>query len=472
MIDLKPILPASLSAYTDPIEHALECFLTQLPGHEGYRFDVESIQVGEAADWIHLALRSPTLHKLAQVLARHRGLPTELRTGLQTLESLLPRTPVSELSDILREELGERLAEIELADAPLAEGSVAVVVPFTWKTPTEGRSSRGVLKVLRPGVRERLEAELDAWSHGARIFGERCRAIGLPSANHAETFDTVAELLRHEVDFAAEQRNLSVAATAPRGVRIPRLLPFCSPSITAMERIDGIKVTEAPLSHGAAHSMAGRVVEALVTRTLWSTDSNALFHADPHAGNLAVTADGELVLYDWALIGRLSDSNREHMTQVLLSAVLGDFGGVYRAIEALCVEAVSAPAALRTAIECSLGSVGRGPLKPLTWLATLLDRAAMEGGARFPADLLLFRKALLILDGVVADMAGEGTLDRFISSSAYWQLAAEWPARMFLPPGSRRIGSRLSSLDLLRAAFNFPLAAASRIGTRSSQLSR
>jgi len=469
MIDVSPLLPVSLSRYGEAINDALDHFLQNAPKPRNRVGPLEPEHDNSVAAWVRLALAYPTLHKLAQVLARHRDLPGDLRAGLQSLESLFPHTPVAELRGTLRDELGDRLAEIDLADAAMAEGSVAVVVPFTWRRATDDADRHGVLKVPRPGVRTGLDAELAVWSQAARVFTGRCRADGLPVADHGETFDTVAQLLRGEVDFEAEQRNLSVGATAVhgvRGVRVPRLLPFCSRSITAMERIDGVKVTDAaaPMS-GSALRVAERLVEALVTRPLWSIDAGATFHADPHAGNLLLTPDGQLVVLDWALTGRLGDRDREHLAQVMLSAALGDAAGLCRALEGLCLEAPADGRALRSAVERALESVWKGRTGPFTCMARLLDQAAMEGGARFSADLLLFRKALLILDGVVADMVGPGGLDRILFAAAFRQLAAEWPGRMFLAPASRRLGSRLSNLDLMGAAMTLPFAAARLLGS-------
>ena len=174
------------------------------------------------------------------------------------------------------------------------------------------------------------------------------------------------------------------------------------------------------------------------------------------------TDGGELAILDWAMVGSLRETDREQLSQLLLSAQLLDPGGLCRAIEKLCIGALPDAATLRCVVDRLLVTA-RNPLGlSFSWVANLMDKAALECGARFSNDLLLFRKALLVLEGVVADMVGEGGLDCLLSSSAIRQLAREWPARAFLPPDSRRLGSRLSSLDLFRAGFLFPWVVATQ----------
>ena len=112
----------------------------------------------------------PTLHKMGQVVARHEKLDPELRHRLQRLETMEPTTPLSAIMPILEHEQLPGLAGegIQLAAAPLAEASVAVVLPFTWNV-CGHRRAEGVFKVLRPGVQDRLNEELDIWPKAGHL---------------------------------------------------------------------------------------------------------------------------------------------------------------------------------------------------------------------------------------------------------------------------------------------------------------
>lgn len=465
MIDIRPLVPDSLASHREAIGDAFE-FFRKATSTSAENATTVSLSEGASFErWISIALASPSLHKLAQVLARHRSLPLELRRQLQTLESLAPRTPIDPLLPMIREDLGSSFSEIELEATALAEASVAVVIPFLRRSSGD-EPIRGVLKVLRPGIRARLERELQVWPEVGEVFGRRCRRDGLPDVDYRGPFETVAHLLRNEVNFEAEQQHLGEAdsmLSVHPGVRVPKLLPFCSARITAMERIDGKKATETEsLTADARRRLAARIVEALLAAPMFSPQQDAMFHADPHAGNLVATPSGDLAILDWALVGHLSQRNREQLAQVMLSAQLLDAGGVCRAIERLGESSTPDAVRLRETVERSFAEMKSRSSPGFTWLTELLDAAALTCGVRFGENLLLFRKTLLILQGVIADVSSEGSLDELLMSSTFNQLSREWPGRFLLPFASRGVGSRLSNFDLLRASWLLPWVSAAR----------
>ena len=163
---------------------------------------------------VALAERCPALHKLGQILARDRRLALELRLHLQRLESLPPVTPLDSIEQTLTSELGplESLG-VKLDPPALAEASVAVVVPFRYTA--NGRDDlpeRGVFKILKPGIEERLALELDLLQDVGELLDDRCVAFGIPQLAYREVFDQVREKLATEVDLKGEQRHLVQAA--------------------------------------------------------------------------------------------------------------------------------------------------------------------------------------------------------------------------------------------------------------------
>jgi ubiquinone biosynthesis protein len=252
-----------------------------------------------------------------------------------------------------------------------------------------------------------------------------------------------------------------------RGIIVPRLLPWCTPRITAMERIDGLKVTEMDTAGALEFGRIARnVVHGLVAQPLFSLAPSAMFHADPHAGNLMLTGDGDVAVLDWALVGRLSVAEREQLAQIILGAVMLDPVRVCRAIDALCLaESASGvtprTAALRRVVDAHLGTLRANGLPTAASITRLLDEAITRAGALFSKDVLHFRKATLMLEGVIADLGGD--LDAALRSAAVEQLAMEWPARMISPPHLRTFGTRLSTIELTAAGWSIPLFLATRL---------
>ena len=110
--------------------------------------------------------------------------------------------------------------------------------------------------------------------------------------------------------------------------------------MTAMDFLDGPKIIDADLTPEQRRQCAGVLFEALVCRPLFSPGENALFHGDPHAGNiLAVPAPGSgtprIGLVDWSLAGRLTRRDRVDIVRLIQAIVKQDLTGIRVAVTAL-----------------------------------------------------------------------------------------------------------------------------------------
>jgi ubiquinone biosynthesis protein len=408
----------------------------------------------------------PALHKVGQVLARDRRLDPELRRHLQELESLEPHTPAGQLRPILERELAAAAREFDIraSEGQLAEGSVAVVVPLTWADPADGAGAcrrHGVAKVLKPGAAEKLGEDLEILGRLAGYLETRWAAYGLPPLPYQEILAEVADLLTHEVDLRQEQAHLRLARqqlARQSDVLVPRVLPFCTDHLTAMERVFGWKVTDPrAVSAWRRPALFLATARALLSGVLFSRDPSVLFHGDPHAGNLMVTHDGRLATLDWSLAGRLTTDDRVRVSQILLGGWARDAAQVAAAVAGLARDADEELIHRRVAAELA----GWRGLKPpgLFWVIDLLDTLT-HAGVRFPPRLLLFRKGFLTLQGVLSDVCPCCSLEATLTAEALTQLAWEWPARWVKPPDDRDYGTHVSSADLLDLTVRAPAALA------------
>ena len=80
----------------------------------------------------------------------------------------------------IERELGARSADVVLDEPPLAEGSIAVIVPFRWHDPAAGTAQHGVFKLLAPGVAERVAEELEILRPLGEFLEVRSAALDLP----------------------------------------------------------------------------------------------------------------------------------------------------------------------------------------------------------------------------------------------------------------------------------------------------
>jgi len=82
--------------------------------------------------------------------------------------------------------------------------------------------------------------------------------------------------------------------------------------------------------------VAEQLIEALVAVPLLSAQQDAIFHGDPHAGNLLYNnRTGELTIIDWALRERLSRDQRRHLALLFLMVTLRDPVGTCNEVLAL-----------------------------------------------------------------------------------------------------------------------------------------
>ena len=383
----------------------------------------------------------PGLQKIGQMLARNRDLDPRLRRALIKLENGISDVSIEEVHAIIRRELESELKtyDVRLEAKMLSEASVSAVAGFTWRNPKSRRRERGVFKVLKPHIPNCYAEDMKILRQLARHLVHKHRTVGMHLGGVAETLEEIQILLTHEVDFPREQATLLNALTAYRsvpGVRVPHLIPQLSTAtITALTREKGRKVTEAIIrSARLRERVAERLAEALLAVPVLAPEKNAIFHADPHAGNILYDKrDDELVILDWALTERLTLEQRKSVFLLVVMLILRDSSGVSGAIEQLCLRGAKNRWARRVIREHVTRLLDRLPLTK--WPGAmdamrLLDEIAMEG-VHFPTALLMFRKASFTLEGVLEDIAGSS--ERIDSVVAGYALAhcGDAVARLF-----------------------------------------
>lgn len=463
------LVPKCYAEYRPLVKDAAAFFLSRLSrsAWETLAAEQRALPKGTPPEFrvYRVMLACPTLHKLGQILARHEELDAALRETLQQLEYGPASRSREELTRDVEASLGGSIAKysIELDFSTLAEGSVATVVGCSWSRPGRKRRHRAVLKILKPGIEKRVREELRILSELTDYLDDRRDRYEVPSFEYRETLDTVRDLLVRETHLVSEQIHLKSAGrfyAHSEHVRIPKRLPFSNHRVTAMDWVDGKKVTEA----GAAesHELAGHVIDSLISNVVFSRRDETVFHADPHAGNLFATTDGRVAILDWALVGRLTKRQREMMAHMMWAGITLDRRRLRRAIDMLALQVRDVKAMLK-AMDKSLSQVRKGRLPGPNWLGELFD-GLLGAGVQFPADLLLFRKSLFTIKGVVNDIDPDFSIDKEFLTTFAKYLLREAPRRFRMLPFSREYRSQLSNLDLLRTYLSSPLILAKYAG--------
>jgi ubiquinone biosynthesis protein len=410
-------------------------------------------QVAMAADTppavrlLRFIAKVPGLQKIGQVLARNRNLDPRLRRALIQLENGISDVTIEEISAIIHGQLQSRIEScaIKLKPAILSEASVSAVVAFTWRNPASGRRERGVFKVLKPHIPGCYAEDMKIIEQLAQHLARKHRAEGTRVGGLAETLTEIRLLLEREVDFPREQATLAGALReyrSIRGIRVPHLIPALSTStITALTYESGKKATEVRIGSAKDRvKVASKLAQAMLAVPAFSREKDSIFHADPHAGNLLYDKrHDELVILDWALTGQLARRQRKNVALLILMMILRDADAMVKAIKDLCQLSTSGKREpeqiIRRHVERVLDELPLTKLPGPMDAMRLLDDIALDG-VRFPAALLMFRKASFTLEGVVEDITGSRVrLDSLVAGyvMAHWKESVAGLLSLFSP---------------------------------------
>jgi predicted unusual protein kinase regulating ubiquinone biosynthesis (AarF/ABC1/UbiB family) len=371
--------------------------------------DGAAIGAREARD--AFAELGPTYVKLAQLIASSPGLfPEVLSEELRTLLDRVPPIPYRDVATVVRCELGADPCNVFawFNPEPLASASIAQVHTATLHN---GRDV--VVKIQRPGIRERLAADLRILLLLARVL-ERTSAKGR-MANPIAVVEDFATTLNEELNFVVEGRSMETFTTNLRafghntGVRVPTVeWAFTTPRVLTMERIHGYKIDDLAQLNSTGWDLAEahkRGVRAWMEAAL----EHGFFHGDVHAGNLMLDTEGNITFLDFGIVGRLDAKTKEIIRHGLPALLIhGDFHEVAKAIYEM--GAVLKPADLEQSAsdiaEIVQPILGK-PLSDISYGQVLIDivRIGTRYEVRLPRELILVAKQMLYFERYAKLMA-------------------------------------------------------------------
>lgn len=425
IVPVDRLVPEAYIKWRPPVRDSMIFVVTRLsPGRLAPKL-LEQIELppdtAPEVRLLRLIAKVPGLQKLGQVIARNQHLHPALRNALAQLENGIRDVNPDTIRAIVEQALGSRIAtyDVQISSEILKEASVSSVVRFSWRNPETGKRERGVFKVLKPHIPEYFAEDMDYLQGLAHHFGDRHHTYGFPAHLIPDTFRKVRRLLRHEVNFRREQKTLLEAAGLYRSysqICVPGLIrPLCTRSITALTEEQGIKVTSAaarvPLAQ--RRKIAEQLIEGLVAVPLFSSQKDAVFHGDPHAGNLLYDKHtGKLAIIDWALRERLGRNLRRHLALLFLMVGLRDPVGVFQEISALSQARIRRTSprgrVIRQVIAEFFEQLPATGLPSAADAMRLLERVAMKG-AKFPGSLIMLSKVMFTLEGILGDIVGSET---------------------------------------------------------------
>lgn len=342
----------------------------------------------------------PTFVKLGQILAT-RGdlLSPEWISELEQLHSRAPTLPFEKLRAAVEEALGQppETAFAHFDAAPLAAASMAQVHRAAL---ADGRQV--VLKIRRPGIRPRMEADL-------RLIAQLASVVEAASAEArrfapAAMMRQLAEAVLEELDFTTEGRNADRLradfAREPRVV-VPEIhWAWTSESLLVMDFIDGVPPRDGDTLRAAGIDPAA--IAALgADMVLDMVLVNGRFHGDPHPGNLLCLPGDRIALLDLGMIGHVSPRRREEFIGFVQALNAGDPAQLADVLATWSAGNGVPRERVQRAAERLIARHGGGRIVLSAIVADFLPLMRDEG-MTMPPDLLLIFKALVTVDGVLS----------------------------------------------------------------------
>jgi ubiquinone biosynthesis protein len=457
-----------------------------------------------------LALEMPMLQKLGQIIARNPNVERRFRDWLVTLENSILNLDIGGVKSFMEGELPpETLPRVDIHGSVSMEASVAAVVGFTWKPPGAA-TVEGVFKFIKPDVPERLREDISLLDKLARFFDSNRQRYAIKDFRFIETFRDVREALLTEIDLESERKNLLRARRYYEGdpeVVIPRLLPPSTARMTAMEFVPGVKITDAGIFQaGGAGDLsslrrrcAASMFDAVVCKCLFHGGETGIFHGDPHAGNAlavdvnalaangnALAADGEgkdgdgpgrnaaikVALLDWSLLGELSRPLRVSILKLTTGIVAGMKDRIFAAVGEMCRDDLEASPPLAAIVRGRIEELRYPPARGFMDMGLgFLDALAFDG-LKFPKDLLLFRKSVFTLRGVLEELSPgfdmDGAIAAYVNKLVMAEIPCRWAATAFpFMDEPRNYLTLTSNADLLALSAGMLMSAYNRRGFSS-----
>ena len=364
-----------------------------------------SAPIGER---IRLALEElgPIFVKFGQAISTRRDLlPPDIADELAKLQDAVPPFPAEQAIAIIDEAYGESVDTVfaRFDTEPLAAASIAQVHTAQLKAGTEV-----IVKVLRPGVLEQIERDLDVlrtlagladryWEHGKRL-------------KPLEIVDEYEHTILDELDLMREAANTAQLKRNFQGsdmLYVPEIYwDYCRPEVMVQERIFGTQISDMD-----ALREAGTNIQVLAENgvVLFFTQvfRHNFFHADMHPGNIFVLHnDPEKPKYaavDFGIVGTLSPEDQRYLAENFLAF----FDRDYHRIAKLHLDSGWVPpgtrveqleAAVRTVCE----PIFNKPLSEISFAQLLmrLFRVAQRFDVEIQPQMILLHKTLFNIEGL------------------------------------------------------------------------
>jgi ubiquinone biosynthesis protein len=363
------------------------------------------------AERIRLAMEElgPTFIKLGQVLSTRPFLiPVELVVELSKLQDEVAPFEFEKVREIVEDELGAPIPEIfdSLEEKPVASASLAQVHVGILK---DGR--KVAVKVQRANVKELIDVDMVILRDLAELL-ERF----VPESKRFDPtgqIDELSKVSRRECDFLYEARNMEIFGLNYQDdptVKIPDIYwDYTTNKVLVAEYVEGIKISavEKLKEAGIDLKMVSRRGLRVIMKMIFE---DRFFHGDPHPGNVFVMNDGRIILLDFGMVGHLSQSVVDFLTNLLFSVSTWDARKILKTVlEFDLVPEDYDQLGLESELTELLYRYHKIPLGQIDMKSLLIDAMDIfyRYQIRLPGSFMLLTKAMITAEEVARELDPE-----------------------------------------------------------------
>lgn len=342
----------------------------------------------------------PTFVKLGQILATRVDLfPQEWIVQFEQLQDSATEIPFEKIEPLINKALGKDHKKYfrSIDPKPIGVASIGQV----HKAVTY-RGETVVLKVQKPGVRDKINSDIRLLRHLARLAVDNSVEI-----RRYRPLDLVREFersLNRELDFTIEARSAERIRKNMRKINwitIPKIhWAWTSSTLCVQELIEGIPARQ--LEQLDASGVDRKLVAQRGAQAAWKMAlEDGFFHADPHPGNFLIMPGSRIGMLDFGMVGKLSNSRKEQIVQIVKAVVTQDGVACARVLSGWSDGMPVKIDAMASDIEDIITQYYGLPLAELDVTSLLNDITALlrNHNLMLPSDIALLLKAIITLEG-------------------------------------------------------------------------
>jgi ubiquinone biosynthesis protein len=353
-----------------------------------------------------LTALGPAYIKFGQVLStRPDVVGDELADQLRYLQDKLPPFPLATAKAMIEEDLQIVVDEVfsEFSE-PVAAASIAQV----HRARLSETGQEVAVKVLRPGIERAFRKDIDAFYLAASIIETLS-----PASRRLRPTEVITHfegVVMGELDLRLESSAASefAANTAQdTGFQVPAPdWGLSSRQVMTMSWAEGVALGDNAGLDAAGHDRAAlgeRVLQLFLSHAL----RDGYFHADMHQGNMKVAANGDIIAYDFGIMGRIDEYTRRVYAEILFGFIRKD----YRRVAEVHFEAGYVPAdrdidefarALRVVGEPIFGM--DATRISMAHLLAYLFEVTERFGMQTRTELILLQRTMVVVEGVARSL--------------------------------------------------------------------